>query len=44
MAENSLQNQKNETSFVMSDKAKAIIEKFEKQIENHLIKRKLLLY
>ena len=34
MAENSLQNQKNETSFVMSDKAKAIIEKFEKQIEN----------
>lgn len=35
MAENSLQNQKNETSFVMSDKAKAIIEKFEKQIENH---------
>jgi len=35
MAENSLQNQKNEISFVLSEKAKAIIEKFEKQIENH---------
>ena len=34
MAENSLQNQKNEVSFVLSEKAKAIIEKFEKQIEN----------
>ena len=34
MAENSLQNQKNEASFVLSEKAKAIIEKFEKQIEN----------
>ena len=34
MAENSLQNQKNEVSFVLSEKAKAIIEKFEKQIED----------
>lgn len=34
MAENSFQNQKNEASFVLSEKAKAIIEKFEKQIEN----------
>lgn len=34
MAENSLQNQKNEVSFVLSEKAKAIIEKFEKQIES----------
>lgn len=34
MAENSLQNQKNEVSFVLSEKAKAIIEKFEKKIEN----------
>ena len=33
MSENSLQNQKNEVSFVLSEKAKAIIEKFEKQIE-----------
>jgi hypothetical protein len=32
MAENSLQNQKNEVSFVLSDKAKAIIEKFEDNI------------
>ena len=29
-----MQNQKNEVSFVLSEKAKAIIEKFEKQIEN----------
>lgn len=34
MAENSLQNPKNEDSFVLSDNAKAIIEKFEKQIED----------
>ncbi|MBR7024159.1 MAG: hypothetical protein IKI09_11940 [Bacteroidales bacterium] len=34
MAENSLQNQKNEVSFVLSKKAKTIIKKFEKQIEN----------
>jgi hypothetical protein len=32
MAENSLQNQKKEVSFVLSDNAKAIIEKFEEQI------------
>ena len=32
MAENSLQNQKNEVSFVLSDNAKAIIKKFEEQI------------
>jgi len=32
MAENSLQNQKNEASFVLSDNAKAIIKKFEEQI------------
>ena len=34
MAENSLQNQKNEVSFVLSDNTKAIIEKFENQIED----------
>lgn len=34
MTENSLQNQENETSRVMSDNAKAIIEKFENQIED----------
>ena len=33
MAENSLQNQKNEVSFVLSDKAKAIIEKFEEKLQ-----------
>lgn len=32
MAENSLQNQKNEISFVLSEKAKAIIEKFEEKL------------
>lgn len=32
MAENSLQNQKNEASFVLSEKAKAIIEKFEEKL------------
>ena len=32
MAENSLQNQKKEVSFVLSDNAKATIEKFEEQI------------
>ena len=34
MAENSLQNQKKEVSFVLSEKAKAIIEKFEEQISD----------
>ena len=33
MAENSLQNQKNEVSFVLSDKAKAIVEKFEEKLQ-----------
>ena len=32
MAENSLQNQKKEVSFVLSEKAKAIIDKFEKKL------------
>ena len=32
MSENSLQNQKNEVSFVLSEKAKAIIEKFEARL------------
>ena len=32
MAENSLQNQKNEVSFILSDNAKAIIEKFEERL------------
>lgn len=32
MAENSLQNQKNEASFVLSEKANAIIEKFEEKL------------
>ena len=34
MAENSLQNQKNEVSYVLNDIARAIIEKFEHQISN----------